>query len=92
MAQTSFGFGLVITASMTESLPTAADDSNFPSAETAFHQRPPQNSPGQDRLLGVGCWLRRERVRTFAAECCERALLAKSVASALSGSARPHRD
>jgi hypothetical protein len=28
MAQTSFGFGLVITASMTESLLDAADDSN----------------------------------------------------------------
>jgi hypothetical protein len=51
-----------------------------------------QNSPGKDRLLGVGCWLRRELVRTFVAVCCERALLAKSVASALSGSARPHRD
>jgi hypothetical protein len=40
----------------------------------------------------VGGWLRRELVRTFVAVCCERALLAKSVASALSGSARPHRD
>jgi hypothetical protein len=47
--------------------------------------RPPQNSPGKDRLLGVGCWLRREAVRTFVAVCCERALLAKSVAQGLSG-------
>jgi len=31
-----------------------------------------QNSPGKDRLLGVGCWLRRERVRTFIAVCYER--------------------
>jgi hypothetical protein len=37
-------------------------------------KRPPQNSPGKDRLLGVGCWFRRELVRTFAAVCCERAL------------------
>jgi hypothetical protein len=85
MARTSFGFGLVITASMTESWLAAADDSNFPLAATASQQRPPQNSPGKDRHLGVGCWLRRGRVRTFVAVCCERALLAKSVASALSG-------
>jgi hypothetical protein len=38
--------------------------------------RPPQNSPGKDRLLEVGCWFRRERVRTFAAVCREWALLA----------------
>jgi len=54
--------------------------------------RPPQNPLGKDWLLAVGCWLRRELVRTFVAVSCERALLAKSVASALSGSARPHRD
>jgi hypothetical protein len=47
------------------------------------HRRPSANSPGKDRLLGVGCGLRRERVRTFAPVYCERALLAKSVASAL---------
>src|SRR5271165_7252651 len=55
---------------------------NFPLAATVSHQRLPQNPPGKDRHLGVGCWLRRERVRTFVAVCCERALLAKSVASA----------
>ncbi len=42
--------------------------------------------------LGVGCWLRRMRAGTFVAGCCCRASLAKSVAYALSGSARPHCD
>jgi hypothetical protein len=42
--------------------------------------------------LGVGCWLRRKRPGTFVAGCCCRASLAKSVADALSGSARPHCD
>jgi hypothetical protein len=67
MARTSFGFGLVITASMTESLLAAADDCNFPLTATVSRQRPPQNSPGKDRLLEVGCWLRRELLRTSVA-------------------------
>jgi hypothetical protein len=47
--------------------------------------RPPPNSPGKDRLLGVGCRFRRELVRTFVAVRCCRALLARSAAQGLSG-------
>jgi hypothetical protein len=93
MAQTLFGFGLAITASMIESLLAAADDSNkAPNSNERRTKDHPKTHPEKDRLLGVGGWLRRELARTFVAVCCERALLAKSVASALSGSARPHRD
>jgi hypothetical protein len=52
-------------------VPTTAAARNDATANDRANDGPlsvhrlPQNSPGKDRLLGVGCWLRREHVRTL---------------------------